>query len=186
MHVLFSEMQLCCCGETLTEFRTSSPPEMPEESCSRGTTELLSSGLVTHQKQHGAGIASRPLPPLLWLSALFGSPCWRWILLIFPRVFIQIASWTKGAGSCFFSPFRERQDCERKTTHQIRKEGGEEETPTRRIRFWGAFLGSKRSADKATKVASLYHKILFLNFEWKKVWDFWSLASIFYSILQSI
>lgn len=107
-------------------------------------TELLSTGLITHQEQREAGITSPLLQALIWLPALFRSPRWRWISLIFPRVSIQTTSWTKGGQEVAFSPkeWRERGAGQRGGKNIKKKKN----PPDRK--FLMAFLAREGSSDR--------------------------------------
>lgn len=72
---------------------------------------MLSTGLVTHQKQHEAGIASPLLPVLLSLDLTLGSvqpSALALNLANLSRSFYSICQLDKGAGSSFF-PLSERR-----------------------------------------------------------------------------
>lgn len=146
MHLFFSEMWLCCRGETLTKFLTSSPTEMLEESRSRGMTELLSTALVTHQKQKWSRHRF-PSPPSSDLSL-----CSVWISMLaldlanLSKSFYSNCQLDKRSRKLHFFPPSERGKTEKNDRSD--QKGGRRKKTHQKNTFLGEFLRSKRSSDK--------------------------------------
>lgn len=91
---------------------------------------LVSLHIRSSMKQASLPLSTKLPSDLIWLSALFSSPSWSWISLIFPGVSIQPASWTKGQEAAFFPPRRGRLRWKRQTwTERRKKRKAKEEKP---------------------------------------------------------